>query len=105
MIALYFVLLFFFTNTFGGLKIGLLWIQTFLIYPQYPVPRAPKAFFWEDFGGLKIGYLKPVDVFLSQLFSVLIVNVITCASCLRYKFQIRLTASSLLEESDFAGLR
>lgn len=43
-IALYFVLLFFFTNTFGGLKIG---------------------------------YLKPVDVFLSQLFSVLIVNVIT----------------------------
>ena len=43
-LALYLVLLFFFTNTFGGLKIG---------------------------------YLKPVDVFLSQLFSVLTVNVIT----------------------------
>ena len=43
-LALYLVLLFFFTNTFGGLKIG---------------------------------YLKPVDVFLSQLCSVLTVNVIT----------------------------
>lgn len=44
MFAIYLVLLFFFTNTYGGLKIG---------------------------------YLKPMDVFLSQLFSVLIVNVIT----------------------------
>lgn len=43
-IALYLVLLFFFSNTFGGLKIG---------------------------------YLKPVDVCLSQFFSVLTVNVIT----------------------------
>ncbi len=44
MLGIYLVLLFFFTNTYGGLKIG---------------------------------YLKPMDVFFSQLFSVLIVNVIT----------------------------
>lgn len=45
-IGIYFVLLFFFTNTYGGLKIG---------------------------------YLKPMDVFLSQFFAVIIVNVITYA--------------------------
>lgn len=44
MIALYLVLLFFFTNTYGGLKVG---------------------------------YLKPMDVFLSQLFAVIFVNIIT----------------------------
>lgn len=44
MIVLYLVLLFFFTNTYGGLKIG---------------------------------YLKPMDVFLSQFFAVLFVNIIT----------------------------
>lgn len=44
MIALYLVLLFFFTNTYGGLKVG---------------------------------YLKPMDVFLSQFFAVLFVNIIT----------------------------
>lgn len=43
-IALYLVLLFFFTNTYGGLKVG---------------------------------YLKPMDVFLSQLFAVLFVNIVT----------------------------
>lgn len=43
-IALYLVLLFFFTNTYGGLKVG---------------------------------YLKPMDVFLSQFFAVLFVNIIT----------------------------
>lgn len=44
MFGIYFILLFFFTNTYGGLKIG---------------------------------YLKLMDVFLSQIFSLLIVNVIT----------------------------
>lgn len=44
MFAIYFVLLFFFANTYGGLKIG---------------------------------YLKPMDIFLSQIFSLLFVNVIT----------------------------
>ena len=43
-IAIYFVLLFFFTNTYGGLKIG---------------------------------YLKSMDIFLSQIFALLFVNVIT----------------------------
>lgn len=45
-ISLYFVLLFFFSNTYGALKIG---------------------------------YLKPFDVFLSQLFALLCVNVISYA--------------------------
>lgn len=44
MLGIYFILLFFFTNTYGGMKIG---------------------------------YLKPMDVFLSQMFSLLIVNLIT----------------------------
>lgn len=44
MFGIYFILLFFFTNTYGGLKIG---------------------------------YLKLMDVFLSQVFSLLFVNVIT----------------------------
>ena len=43
-LAIYFILLFFFTNTYGGLKIG---------------------------------YLKTTDVFLSQMFSLLFVNIIT----------------------------
>jgi len=34
-------------------------------------------FFASTYGGLKIGYLKPMDVFLSQLCSLLFVNVIT----------------------------
>lgn len=34
-------------------------------------------FFTNTYGGLKVGYLKPMDVFFSQLFSVIIVNVIT----------------------------
>ncbi len=43
-IAIYFILLFFFTNTYGGLKIG---------------------------------YLKSMDIFLSQAFALLFVNIIT----------------------------
>ncbi|MBQ7840770.1 MAG: sugar transferase [Lachnospiraceae bacterium] len=51
-IGIYFVLLFFFSNTYGALKIG---------------------------------YLKPVDIFLSQLFALLCVNVISyCQLCLMY---------------------
>ena len=34
-------------------------------------------FFDSTYGGLKIGYLKPMDVFMSQLFALLFVNVIT----------------------------
>ncbi len=34
-------------------------------------------FFTNTYGGLKIGYLKPMDVFFSQLFALLIVNIIT----------------------------
>jgi exopolysaccharide biosynthesis polyprenyl glycosylphosphotransferase len=34
-------------------------------------------FFNNTYGGMKIGYLKPVDVFLSQFFSLIFVNVIT----------------------------
>ncbi|MDO4464025.1 MAG: exopolysaccharide biosynthesis polyprenyl glycosylphosphotransferase [Bacillota bacterium] len=34
-------------------------------------------FFTNTYGGLKIGYLKPLDVFLSQFFAVIIVNIIT----------------------------
>ena len=44
MLGIYFVLLLFFTNTYGGLKIG---------------------------------YLKPSDIFFSQVFSLLAVNVIS----------------------------
>ncbi len=51
-IGLYFVLLFFFSNTYGALKIG---------------------------------YLKPMDIFLSELFSLLCVNVISyCQLSLMY---------------------
>lgn len=34
-------------------------------------------FFMVTYGGLKVGYLKPTDVILSQMFSLLIVNLIT----------------------------
>jgi len=34
-------------------------------------------FFNNTYGGMKIGYLKPVDVFLSQFFSLIFVNIIT----------------------------
>lgn len=60
-IGIYFILLFFFTNTYGGLKIG---------------------------------YLKTGDVFLSQLFSLLIVNVITY-------FQISLMNNNLVPPECF----
>lgn len=60
-IAIYFVLLFFFSSTYGGLKVG---------------------------------YLKPGDVFLSQLVSLLIVNVITY-------FQISLMSNRLVPAQYF----
>lgn len=62
-IAIYFILLFFFTNTYGGLKIG---------------------------------YLKTMDVFLSQMFSLLIVNIITY-------FQISLMNNNLVVADRFAA--
>jgi len=34
-------------------------------------------FFFHTYGGLKVGYLKPMEVFFSQLFSLLFVNIIT----------------------------
>ncbi|MBQ8596465.1 MAG: exopolysaccharide biosynthesis polyprenyl glycosylphosphotransferase [Lachnospiraceae bacterium] len=34
-------------------------------------------FFTSTYGGLKIGYLKPADIYLSQFFALIIVNVIT----------------------------
>lgn len=34
-------------------------------------------FFFNTYGGLKIGYLKPMDIFFSQLFSLLFVNALT----------------------------
>lgn len=34
-------------------------------------------FFASTYGGLKIGYLKPADIYLSQFFALIIVNVIT----------------------------
>ena len=62
-IAIYFILLFFFTNTYGGLKIG---------------------------------YLKTMDVFFSQMFSLLIVNIITY-------FQISLMNNNLVAADRFAA--
>ncbi len=34
-------------------------------------------FFSNTYGGLKIGYLKPMDVFFSQIFSIIMVNIIS----------------------------
>ena len=47
-------------------------------------------FFANTYGALKIGYLKPVDVFISEIFSLLIVNVISY-------FQISLMANWLVD--------
>lgn len=47
-------------------------------------------FFANTYGALKIGYLKPVDVFVSELFSLLIVNVISY-------FQISLMANWVVD--------
>ena len=42
-------------------------------------------FFSNTYGALKIGYLKPMDIFLSELFSLLCVNVISyCQLSLMY---------------------
>ena len=53
-------------------------------------------FFTSTYGGLKIGYLKTMDVFLSQLFSLLFVNVITY-------LQISLMNNWWLEPEYFIG--
>lgn len=53
-------------------------------------------FFATTYGGLKIGYLKPMDVFLSQVFSLLFVNVITY-------LQISLMNNWWLEPKYFVG--
>lgn len=47
-------------------------------------------FFANTYGALKIGYLKPVDVFISEMFSLLIVNVISY-------FQISLMANWVVD--------
>lgn len=47
-------------------------------------------FFANTYGALKVGYLKPVDVFVSELFSLLIVNVISY-------FQISLMANWVVD--------
>ena len=47
-------------------------------------------FFATTYGALKIGYLKPVDVFISEIFSLLIVNVISY-------FQISLMANWVVD--------
>ena len=47
-------------------------------------------FFANTYGALKIGYLKPVDVFISEIFSLLIVNVISY-------FQISLMANWVVD--------
>ncbi|MDE6186478.1 MAG: sugar transferase, partial [Lachnospiraceae bacterium] len=62
-IAIYFILLFFFTNTYGGLKFG---------------------------------YLKSMDIFLSQAFALLFVNIITY-------FQLSLMHNWLVPVDWFAG--
>ena len=49
-------------------------------------------FFSSTYGGLKIGYLKPVDVYFSQFFSLLAVNVLSY-------FQISLMGNWLLDVS------
>lgn len=51
-------------------------------------------FFCSTYGGLKIGYLKPGDVFLSQMFALVIVDVITY-------FQISLMSNWLVDPKYF----
>lgn len=78
-IAVYFALLFFFSNTYGALKIG---------------------------------YLKPLDVFLSQLFALLCVNVISYAQLsLMYgwfiiggQHMITMTAAQLIVSAAWNGI-
>lgn len=53
-------------------------------------------FFNNTYGGMKVGYLKPLDVFLSQVFSLLIVNVITY-------FQVSLMNNWLVPVKYFAA--
>ncbi|MCM1154029.1 MAG: exopolysaccharide biosynthesis polyprenyl glycosylphosphotransferase [Roseburia sp.] len=53
-------------------------------------------FFSGTYGGLKIGYLKPVDVYFSQFFSLLAVNVLSY-------FQISLMGNWLMDVKPIAG--
>ncbi|MCM1038379.1 MAG: exopolysaccharide biosynthesis polyprenyl glycosylphosphotransferase [Ruminococcus sp.] len=53
-------------------------------------------FFSSTYGGLKIGYLKPVDVYFSQFFSLLAVNVLSY-------FQISLMGNWLMDVKPIAG--
>lgn len=53
-------------------------------------------FFTNTYGGLKVGYLKPLDVFFSQVFALLIVNIITY-------FQISLMNNWLIPVNFFMG--
>lgn len=50
-------------------------------------------FFASTYGGMKIGYLKPMDVFFSQVFSLLCVNVITY-------FQLSIIEVKLVKAND-----
>ena len=38
-------------------------------------------FFFHTYGGLKVGYLKPMEIFFSQFFSLLFVNIIQFNLC------------------------
>lgn len=53
-------------------------------------------FFFHTYGGLKVGYLKPMEVFFSQVFSLLFVNVITY-------LQISLMNNWLVKAEYFVG--
>lgn len=53
-------------------------------------------FFFHTYGGLKVGYLKPMEIFFSQLFSLLFVNVITY-------LQISLMNNWLVQPEYFVG--
>lgn len=53
-------------------------------------------FFFNTYGGLKIGYLKPMDIFFSQLFSLLFVNAFTY-------LQLSIMNNNLLTPEYFIG--
>ncbi|MBQ2937099.1 MAG: exopolysaccharide biosynthesis polyprenyl glycosylphosphotransferase [Lachnospiraceae bacterium] len=53
-------------------------------------------FFFHTYGGLKVGYLKPMEIFFSQFFSLLFVNIITY-------LQISLMNNWLIQPEYFIG--
>ncbi|MBQ8877659.1 MAG: exopolysaccharide biosynthesis polyprenyl glycosylphosphotransferase [Lachnospiraceae bacterium] len=53
-------------------------------------------FFFHTYGGLKVGYLKPMEIFFSQFFSLLFVNIITY-------LQISLMNNWLVQPEYFVG--